>query len=30
MKMTVGLPDELLIAAKKRAAELHCSLKTLI
>ena len=30
MKMTVELPDELFVAAKKRAAELHCSLKTLI
>jgi hypothetical protein len=30
MKMTVELPDELFVAAKKRAAELRCSLKTLI
>lgn len=30
MKTTVELPDELLIAAKKRAAELRCTLRTLI
>ena len=30
MKTTVDLPDELLIAAKKRAAELRCSLRSLI
>ena len=30
MKTTIDLPDELLIAAKKRAAELRCTLKTLI
>lgn len=30
MKTTIDLPDELLIAAKKRAAELRCSLRTLI
>jgi hypothetical protein len=30
MKTTVELPDELLIAAKKRAAELRCSLRVLI
>jgi hypothetical protein len=30
MKTTVDLPDELLVAAKKRAAELHCTLRTLI
>lgn len=30
MKTTVDLPDELLIAAKKRAADLRCSVKTLI
>jgi len=30
MKTTVDLPDELLIAAKKRAAELRCPLRVLI
>jgi len=30
MKTTVELPDELLIAAKQRAAELHCPLRMLI
>lgn len=30
MKTTVEIPDELFVAAKKRAAELRCSLKTLI
>jgi hypothetical protein len=30
MKTTVDLPDELMIAAKKRAAELRCSLRTLV
>ena len=30
MKTTVELPDELLVAAKKRAAELRCTLCTLI
>ena len=30
MKTTIDLPDELLIAAKKRAAELRCSLRSLI
>jgi hypothetical protein len=30
MKTTVDLPDALLIAAKQRAAELRCSLRTLI
>ena len=30
MKTTVDLPDDLFIAAKKRAAELKCSLRTLI
>ncbi len=30
MKTTVELPDDLLISAKKRAAELRCSLRTLI
>jgi len=30
MKTTIDLPDELLIAAKKRAAELRCTLRTLI
>ena len=30
MKTTVDLPDDLLISAKKRAAELRCSLRTLI
>jgi hypothetical protein len=30
MKTTVDLPDDLLIAAKKRAAELRCTLRTLI
>ena len=30
MKMTIELPDDLLIAAKKRAAELRCSLKVLV
>ncbi len=30
MKTTIDLPDELLIAAKKRAAELRCSLRTLV
>ncbi len=30
MNTTVELPDELLIAAKKRAAELRCSLRVLI
>ena len=29
-KTTIELPDELLIAAKKRAAELRCTLRTLI
>ena len=29
MKTTIELPDELLIAAKKRAAELRCTLRTL-
>jgi len=27
MKTTVDLPDDLLIAAKKRAADLKCSLR---
>ena len=30
MKTTIDLPDELLISAKKRAAELRCSLRALI
>lgn len=30
MKTTIDLPDELLIAAKKRAAELRCTLRVLI
>jgi hypothetical protein len=30
MKTTVELPDELVVAAKKRAAELRCTLRTLI
>jgi hypothetical protein len=30
MKTTVDLPDELLVAAKKRAAELRCTLRALI
>ncbi|HEY3097758.1 MAG TPA: hypothetical protein VGL14_02550 [Methylomirabilota bacterium] len=30
MKTTIELPDDLFVAAKKRAAELRCSLKTLI
>jgi hypothetical protein len=30
VKTTVELPDDLLIAAKQRAAELRCSLRTLI
>ena len=30
VKTTMDLPDELMIAAKKRAAELHCSLRTLV
>jgi hypothetical protein len=30
MKTTIDLPDELLIAAKQRAAELRCTLRTLI
>ena len=30
MKTTIELPDELLIAAKKRAAELRCTLRVLI
>ena len=30
MKTTIDLPDELLIAAKTRAAELRCSLRSLI
>src|SRR5205814_9626611 len=30
MKTTIELPDELFVAAKKRAAELRCSLKSLI
>jgi hypothetical protein len=30
MKTTIELPDELFVAAKKRAAELRCSLKALI
>ena len=30
MKTTIDLPDELMIAAKKRAAELRCSLRTLV
>ena len=30
MKTTIELPDELFVAAKKRAAELRCSLKMLI
>jgi hypothetical protein len=30
VKTTIELPDELLIAAKKRAAELRCSLRTLV
>jgi hypothetical protein len=30
MKTTIDLPDELLIAAKKRAADMRCTLRTLI
>jgi hypothetical protein len=30
MKTTVELPDELFVAAKKRAAELRCTLRVLI
>ena len=30
MKTTIDLPDELLIAAKQRAAELRCTLRALI
>lgn len=30
MKTTIELPDELFVAAKKRAAELRCTLRTLI
>ena len=30
MKTTIELPDELSIAAKKRAAELRCSLRALV
>lgn len=30
MKTTIELPDDLLVAAKKRAAELRCTLRTLI
>ena len=30
MKTTIELPDDLLIAAKKRAAELRCTLRTLV
>lgn len=30
MKTTIELPDDLLIAAKKRAAELRCSLRVLV
>jgi hypothetical protein len=30
MKTTIELPDELLVAAKKRAAELRCTLRALI
>ena len=30
VKTTMDLPDELMIAAKKRAAELRCSLRTLV
>lgn len=30
MKTTIELPDDLLIAAKRRAAELRCSLRALI
>jgi len=30
VKTTLDLPDELLIAAKKRAAELRCSLRSLV
>jgi hypothetical protein len=30
MKTTIELPDELLIAAKKRAADLRCTLRELI
>jgi hypothetical protein len=30
MKTTIELPDELFIAAKKRAAELRCTLRTLV
>jgi len=30
MKITIKLSDDLFVAAKKRAAELHCSLRTLI
>jgi hypothetical protein len=30
MKITVDLPDDLLMAANKKAAELQCSLETLV
>jgi hypothetical protein len=30
MKTTIELPDDLFIAAKKRAAELRCSLRALV
>jgi hypothetical protein len=30
MKTTIELPDDLLVAAKKRAAELRCSVKQLV
>lgn len=30
MKTTIELPDDLFIAAKKRAAELRCSLRVLV
>src|SRR2546429_8077965 len=30
MKTTIELPDELLVAAKQRAAELRCTLNTLV
>jgi hypothetical protein len=30
MKTTIDLPDELLVAAKKRAAELRCTLRSLV
>jgi len=30
MKTTIELPDDLFVAAKKRAAELRCTLRTLI